>query len=218
MSTDTKKPFVLGLDLDGVVGDYTAAFRPVVAQIKGQSIESMPDPVDFALWNCPGWNIKDKADYTELHRIALNEFHIYRDMPVYEGAIEHINQLVEMGVRIKIVTTRLFTKGDYHKVLTDTSIWLEKNNIPFDEICFVRDKPAVGAHLYIDDAPHNITEIQSELGHDSVIIYDQPWNQGIEGIRAVSDVNGGRIFTQWDHLVGMIPAMAAMKDYTLTKR
>ena len=211
MSTvKNSKPFVLGLDLDGVVGDYTAAFRPVVAEIKGQSIEDMSDPVEFDLSKCPGWNIVDRADFAHCHKIAINDFHIYRNMPIYDGAVARLREMSDLGVRIKIVTTRLITKGDHHKVISDTSAWLEEHGVPFSEICFVSDKAAVGADLYLDDAPHNITQIQEVLGKNRILIYDQLYNRMVDGLRVSPVEVAGKVLSQWDQLVGKILAISAI--------
>ena len=37
-----ERPYVLGVDLDGVCGDYTDAFRTVVAEELGCGLEELP--------------------------------------------------------------------------------------------------------------------------------------------------------------------------------
>lgn len=208
----SKKPFVLGLDLDGVVGDYVSALRNVVSLEKGLDPKDMSEPVEFNMSKAAGWSIKDTAEYFSLHQMGVRKYRIYRDLPVLEDAVEALKLISEAGVRIKVVTHRLLTKGDHNIVIGDTSEWLEKNNIPFSDICFVEDKAAVNADVYIEDAPHNITALQNELGVSRVLIYDQLYNRGVEGVRVTENKVAGRKFSRWARLGAFIPELAQSRD------
>ena len=66
--------------------------------------------------------------------------------------------------------------------MSDTVNWLDESRIPYRDICFLGDKPEVGAHLYIDDAPHNVDALRA-AGND-VIVFEQPYNTDLDGPRA----------------------------------
>ena len=89
---------------------------------------------------------------------------------------------VSADIRIRIITHRLFTKGHHGTIAGDTVQWLERVGIPYWDLCFMRDKYEVMADIYIDDAPHNLVELQ-QTGK-LVIAMDQPYNQDYEGVRA----------------------------------
>jgi capsule biosynthesis phosphatase len=77
----------------------------------------------------------------------------YKDLVPLEGAVERIKQLKSMGHYIIISTARNMAtqESNIGKVVKNigkvTLDWLEKYDIPYDEIYF--GKP--NAHIYIDD-------------------------------------------------------------------
>ena len=44
---------------------------------------------------------------------------------------------------------------------------LERHGIPYWDLCFMRDKAAVGANLYLEDSPANIEALRSD-GHATI--------------------------------------------------
>jgi Predicted phosphoribosyltransferases len=69
-------------------------------------------------------------------------------------------------------------------VLYEKVEWLDKNDIPYWDLCFVRDKPVVGADLYIEDTSKNIIALR-EAGRPT-IIFTNLGNVTLPG-RRVSD-------------------------------
>lgn len=185
---------VFGVDLDGVVGDYNAGFRKSVAAIKDLDPELMEDPTEWNFATARGWEISDREEYLALHKAAVVQHHLFANLPIYKGASENLWKLSNAGVRIKIVTHRLITKGDHGIVVADTVEWLEKYNIPYSDLCFVMDKTVTGADVYVDDAPHNISAIKETLGDGKVIIFNQLYNQ---------DLSGERV-SNWDQLADKV--------------
>ena len=57
----------------------------------------------------------------------------------------------------------------------------------YRDICFLGDKPEVEADIYLEDAPHNIASLRSS--GNSVIVFDAPYNQEVDGPRATSWLN-----------------------------
>ena len=170
--------FVLGVDLDGVVADHTRRFREILADIRGVDPEMYPleRSWDFGEWGlAPG-------EYADLHRIAVMEYDMLRTMNVIPGAADALWRLSDAGVWIRVITHRLYVNWGHDKAIGDTAAWLDIHRIPYRDICFLGAKPEVEADAYIDDAPHNIEQLR-EHGN-TVIIFEQPYNRGLDGLRA----------------------------------
>lgn len=175
------RTFIFGVDLDGVCGDYTAAFREVVAADRGI------DPADLPAersWSFREWGIDTPEEFDRLHRLAVLEHHIFRTMPAMDGAAEVLWRLSDAGVWIRVITHRLYVNWGHAVAVADTVAWLDRVGIPYRDICFLGAKPEVDAHCYVDDAAHNIEALREAGNH--VIVYDAPYNQGVEGPRARS--------------------------------
>ena len=181
MPTDpsgTVKGFILGVDLDGVVGDYTAALRTVVAERTGVDPESLPLE--------RSWDFREGGlspeEFERHHRAAVLEHRIFRTMPVMPGAAEALWRLSDAGVWIRIITHRLYVNWGHATAVADTVAWLDASGIPYRDLCFLGAKPQVEADCYVEDAPHNVAALRSTGGH--VIVFDQPYNRDVEGPRA----------------------------------
>jgi 5'(3')-deoxyribonucleotidase len=170
--------FIFGVDLDGVCGDYTAAFREVVAADRGI------DPSELAeerSWDFAEWGLTPQ-DFERLHRKAVLEDRMFRTMPALPGAAEALWRLSDAGVWIRIITHRLYVNWGHAVAVADTVAWLDEAGIPYRDICFLGAKPEVEADCYVDDASHNVRALREAGNH--VIVFDAPYNRDVEGPRA----------------------------------
>ncbi|MEE3275755.1 MAG: hypothetical protein VX240_06030 [Actinomycetota bacterium] len=181
-------PYVLGVDLDGVCGDYTSAFRSVVADELG--IEEEQLPLERS-WDFTEWNLTPE-DFERLHLIAVADHRILRTMPVIEDAAEALWRLSDAGVWIRIITHRLYVNWSHAIAIADTVEWLDQHRIPYRDICFLGAKPEVEADLYIDDGPHNVEALRAT--GNRVVVFDAPYNRDLGEPRA-SD------WSECEHLV-----------------
>jgi 5'-nucleotidase len=172
-------PFVLGLDLDGVCADYTGGFRRFVAAERGVPTATLPDPVDWDWTRC-GWGIGSREEYLDLHDRAVRGG-LFRDLDPLVGVSAALWALSDAGIRIRVITHRLIVSGGHGPAAADTVTWLEQNDIPFWDFCFVADKPDVGADLYLDDSPANIAAFRA--AGLPAITFDQPYNRHLDGRR-----------------------------------
>jgi 5'(3')-deoxyribonucleotidase len=198
--------FVLGLDLDGVCADYTTYFRRHVAKVLGVKPSTLGPQTHWSFVNS-GW-LRTEDQFTEMHRGAVLNG-MFRKMPMIPGASEQLWRLSDEEVYIRIITHRLCINGHHGKAAGDTVHWLEKNNIPFRDLCFVADKPQVGADVYVDDAPHNIAKLRAAGGY--AIVFDADYNRHVEGPRARNWEEAAELILARKALVeaGKVPSVAA---------
>ena len=185
--------FIFGVDLDGVCGQHTELFREIVARELDVSEESLPLERS---WDFREWGF-GPDDFERLHRVAVLEHRMFRDMKVRPGGAEALGRLSDAGIWIRIVSHRLYGNWGHAVAIADTAQWLDQQRIPYRDVCFVGEKPDVAAHAYVDDGPHNVEGLR-EAGH-TVITFDQPYNRHIDGPRVFS----------WPELEGMVLELAA---------
>jgi 5'(3')-deoxyribonucleotidase len=194
---DRADTFVLGVDLDGVVGDHTARFRDIMAELRGVDPETMPLERS---WDFHEWGF-GPDEYAHYHRIAVMEHDLFRTMPVIDGAADVLWRLSDAGIWIRIITHRLYVHWGHEKAVADTAAWLDAHRIPYRDLCFLGAKPQVEADAYIDDAPHNIEQLRA--AGNAVVVFDQPYNRTItDAPRATSWADVEEIVTVLaaDHL------------------
>ncbi len=211
MAARAPDTFILGVDLDGVVADHTRRFRDIYAEISGIDPESLTLERS---WNFSEWGL-DNDRYTELHRVAVMEHDMFRTMPPIEGAAEALWRLSDAGVWIRIITHRLYVHWGHEKAVADTAAWLDLNRIPYRDLCFLGAKPQAEADAYIDDAPHNVEELRSY--GNTVIVYDQPYNRDLGGLRArswdeVEALVGDLVTSHSGRFEGQLPGIDAGAD------
>ena len=170
--------FVLGVDLDGVCADHAAAFRRVVAADRGIDETGLPDQ---QTWDFAEWGL-DRPEFERLHRVAVLEHRMFRTMPAVPGAAEALWRLSDAGVWIRLITHRLYTNWGHAVAVADTVEWLDRHAIPYRDLCFLGDKPQVGADAYVDDAPHNVVSLRGT--GVPVLVFAQPYNAELDGPRA----------------------------------
>lgn len=170
--------FVLGVDLDGVCADHTAAFRKVVALEQGVEEHTLGPQ---RTWDFTEWGLTAE-DFQRLHRRAVLDHHMFRAMPVVPGAAEALWRLSDAGVWIRLITHRLYTNWGHQVAVSDTVAWLDEHAIPYRDLCFLGQKPQVEADAYVDDAPHNVEALRATGA--PVLVFSQPYNEATAEPRA----------------------------------
>jgi 5'(3')-deoxyribonucleotidase len=171
--------FVFGVDLDGVCADFYGALRPIAAEWLGVSVEDLTPEVTYGL---PEWNLGPMGGYTALHRFAVTQRRLFAEAPPIPGAAPTLRRLSEQGVRIRIITNRLFIKYFHQEAVQQTIEWLDYHGFPYWDLCLMPDKAAVGADLYIEDAPQNVAALRGK-GFPT-IVFTNSTNQELDGPRA----------------------------------
>jgi 5'(3')-deoxyribonucleotidase len=182
------RTFVLGVDLDGVCGDYTAAFRDVVARERGVDASTLG--VERS-WTFDEWDLGDLGGFDRMHRVAVLDHRMFRTMPVMPGAADALWRLSDAGVWVRVITHRLYVNWGHRVAVADTVEWLDTAGIPYRDICFLGRKPEVEADCYIDDSPANVDALRA--AGNRVIVFDQPYNRDLPAPRAGGWVEAERL-------------------------
>ena len=188
--------FILGVDLDGVVGDFYGAMRKIAAEWLNKPLEALTKEVAFGL---DEWGLDEYGGYGRLHRFAVTQRNLFRDMEPITDAPAVLRKLSVRGIRIRIITHRLFLKYSHKTTITQTVDWLDSWDIPYWDLCFMADKGAVGAHVYIDDSPANIRRLRDQ--GNKTIVFSNSTNRDLPGPRA----------SNWQEVERLV--MEAMKEW-----
>lgn len=190
MSTlTTSSDFVLGVDLDNTLADYTGGFRRFVMQELGHETP-YPDPEFWDFNKCKGWPIRSREHFLDLHHRAVSDG-LFLNLDLYDGAQPTLVDFRAAGVKIRIISHRLL--GDPYfdtTAVQDTVEWLYSKQIPFDDICFVSNKTEVDSHLIVEDSPAHLAALRA--ADRNFLIYHQRYNSHVVGLRVHSwlDVYG----------------------------
>jgi 5'(3')-deoxyribonucleotidase len=187
-----ERAFVFGVDLDGVVADFYRGLRPIAAEWLGVDLATLPDRVS---WGLVEWGV-DKAPggYEALHKFAVMQRELFLKLPPMAGAPQALRRLSKEGVRIRIITHRLFIKYFHQIAVSQTIQWLDRHDVPYWDLCFMQEKAAVGADLYIEDSPANVERLRAEGA--ATIVFTNSTNEHLAAPRA----------SDWEDVVAQVLA------------
>ncbi|REK22616.1 MAG: hypothetical protein DWQ40_03025 [Actinobacteria bacterium] len=174
----------LGIDLDGVVADFTKGWMNFYNQEFGTELKVE----DSVSWN----------GLTELtHFKSMGEFwrwasdldgrSIFWHLDTFPGAVEALHDLASEGHHIAILTT----KPEF--AVHDTFEWLAKHELPTTEVHILEDKWRVDCDVYLDDSPIVLPRLILHRGDRTVCRFVRPWNSPVDG---AIDVEGFADFQQ----------------------
>lgn len=150
--------FVFGVDLDGVVADFIQGLKPIAAEWLGVPISDLSDDVSYGFKE---WNIGNEHAYNDLHRFALKERSLFAKLIPIADAAPSLRRLSSRGIRIRIITHRLYIPWFHRQAVLQTVEWLEEHGIPYWDLCFMAEKSSVDADIYIEDSPKNIQSLRA---------------------------------------------------------
>lgn len=193
----SERAFVFGVDLDGVVADFYGGLRPIAAEWLGVDLDTLPERVS---WGLIEWGV-DRAPggYEALHKFAVMQRELFLKLPPMHGAPQTLRKLSKEGVRIRIITHRLFIKYFHQIAVSQTIQWLDRHDIPYWDLCFMQQKTAVGADLYIEDSPENVERLRADGA--TTIVFSNSTNEHLPAPRAGS----------WEEVLEMVLAEKAAR-------
>jgi uncharacterized HAD superfamily protein len=167
---------VVIVDIDDVIGDFRNYFNSWLKE--KYNIHIPEDSTSYY----SSKEVKDHGLSPERVFEVFIEENKLLDIPVLTETVELLDNLRKQGVYIQLLTAR----PDFNlKCKYQTYVWLDKNNIPFDNIDFASEKYIwvakkdyyiKGNVLFaIDDSPKHSMEYAT---HDvKVLLPDLPYNQ-----------------------------------------
>ena len=175
------RQFVFGVDLDGVVADFVEGLRPIAAEWLGVPLDKLTREISYGFLE---WGLDPGGGYEALHRFAVKQRNLFKILPPIPGATPALRRLSTEGIRIRIITHRLYIEWFHKEAVRQTIEWLEEHGVPYWDLCFMRDKAAVGADIYVEDNPSNIKALRAD-GH-LTIVFANSTNRDLESPRAES--------------------------------
>lgn len=159
---------IIKIDVDGVIRNINEKMCYLYNQAFGENLTE-EDIFDYDVEKVFN-KIKE-----ELGRSAVQYFfgwcseEVFLNSRPYDGVIEAIQKLRDAGHKVVIVTWQFNLKNKYN-----TLLFFEKNGIPYDDICFTRDKWMIQGDWLIDDNPEFITD---EREKSRKIMIRMPYNK-----------------------------------------
>lgn len=141
----------VGVDLDGVIYDFTESLR-VYLEAHGWTRAQMPEPVRWEFYE--DWGLP-LPDFITACGDGVDAGVIFRFGAPINDAQYQLQRLRTHGHSIHFITDRSFgTRSE-----ENTGVWIEEYGLPYDSLTFTRDKTAVPVDYMIDDKPANITAL-----------------------------------------------------------
>ena len=167
----------IGVDLDGVVADFTKGWTTQYALDFGKQI-SEDEITDWGL-SKPLTHFENDLDFWNW-AMDINGSSIFRHLELYENSQETLVELSKMGHEIVIISSKPWCS------IHDTLIWLGENKIPTKEVHFIEDKWTVSCDVYLDDAPYQLENFLREVPEKKIIRFERPYNSHLNGSYSIS--------------------------------
>ncbi|MGA7228458.1 MAG: hypothetical protein WBZ45_09665 [Acidimicrobiia bacterium] len=168
----------LGIDLDGVVADFTKGWVSFYNRDFGADLE-----LDVAT----EWNGLTELTHFETMRdfwrwsSDLDGRSLFWHLEPFPGAVEALHALDRAGHDVVIITAKPSFAID------DTHEWIEKVGLPATEVHITDDKWTVDCDVYLDDSPHVLPTLLANRPDRVVCRYVRPWNRPLPGAVDIRD-------------------------------
>lgn len=161
---------VVGIDVDGVLGDAISAIKPLVLRDTGQLVTKD----DYTHWNYLVPIVGSVSKMLALMDEAWNSGLV---QPEENDLRKSFQTLRKADYRIMIITQR--THGS-HAAVTQ---WIQDQKLPYDDLIFLGegDKLNFPLHALVDDNP-SIVQKARHHADKLVMLRDQPWNREVEDV------------------------------------
>ncbi len=167
----------LGIDLDGVVVDFTGGWIRLYNEEFGAEItrdqvmrwHGIPDITHFA----------SKREFWQWARRGAGPS-IFRDFDMYDGSQRWLGDLAREH-EIVIITTKP------HWAVHDTYAWIAEHRIPTREIHVTTQKWRVACDIYLDDNPYQLHDLVRNRPEATVCRFVRPWNGPGPGLVDIHD-------------------------------
>lgn len=184
------------LDVDGVLGDFVSGARRWADDRHDMLFtdEQITDYNIMTSFGLPdGW-----PDFIKW----LSDTRFCKELPVYDGAVEFVDELRKLGEVVAVTTP--FVGVDHWEA--DRRRWLEERfGIADKDVVFCKRKDLVRGEILIDDKPANV-EAFAALSAQTGLLFTRPWNATHTGGYHLR-VNGYRaavkVVREWREAAGL---------------
>jgi len=172
------EPVRLGIDLDGVVANFTQGWMDFYNGQHGTALTFADSQNWQDLLTLTHFNTM-----TEFWRWAarLAGHTVFWHLRPFPDAVESLRALADEGHSVVILTSRPAMGRD------DTHDWVKRHRIPAAEVHFLEHKWMVPCQVYLDDAPHLLPDLVRLRDDASVCRYVRPWNRPVDGAIDIHD-------------------------------
>jgi uncharacterized HAD superfamily protein len=155
----------LGFDIDGVIADFEKPLIQTVKENYGRTIKE----TDIYCFNL---NVVLGITKTEESQLIAEV--LKKDLPLYFGAKETLEQLNQDGHRIYLLTGRYY---QFHNI---TESWLKQKGVLYDQLHLLKVGEKHRANiesldLVVEDSLEEALEWSQKIRN--VLVYDHPWNK-----------------------------------------
>jgi len=164
----------LGIDLDGVVADFTGGW----IDLYNKEFSTNIDVSQADTWSAPIGltHFATMSEFWVWAKTCGEGRSLFRVLDPYPGALSGLDSLVKAGHDIVVITTKP------RFAVQDTYDWLAENEVPAAEVHIIDDKAAVRCEVYVDDAEHNLVSYRRNRPLSTTIRWVQLWNEPLERV------------------------------------
>ena len=148
------KRLKIGIDVDGVLVDFVAAFNREATKVLGRPVNKRPTQWDFT-------DVMPKEDFSKVWLSVRQSYDWFKvnAIPIKE-ALEHLKGLTEQH-DVYFITTRIETKGT--PVSKQTAATLIRFGVQYPTVIVTSNKGAIASALelnaFIDDRFENCEDV-----------------------------------------------------------
>lgn len=169
----------VGVDLDGVVADFTGGWIELYNAEFGASLHT--DQVTG--WDAPAelTTFRSMTEFWRWARTAGSDGRsLFASLRPYPRAVDGLRRLLHEA-HVAIITT----KPGW--AIPDTLGWLAALDLPLREVHITSDKPAVACDIYVEDSPKQLRALRRHRPDAVVCRWVRPWNEPLDGVVDVDD-------------------------------
>lgn len=159
---------IVKIDVDGVIRNINETMCRMYNQLFNENLTV--DDIHFYEVEKVFTKFKEEKGINAAeYFFEISSREVFLESNPYDGVKEAIQKLMDNGHKVIIVTWQ-------HTLMNkiNTLFFLEMNNIPYDDICFTRDKWMIQGDWLIDDNPEFIND---ERDKSKKIMIKMPYNK-----------------------------------------
>lgn len=186
------------IDCDDVLRDFVSGVIKTYNE-QNKTNKTLEDITDWEITK----NLTQIENFYDF--VMKNQTEILLFSEPLPNAKETMQKFKEDGHKITIATHQFYgTEGQ-------TLGWLYKNNIPYDNLCFIKDKYLLRGDVMIDDKLSNLMKFAIHNRPSLSVVVDKPWNKEVKQPYISSD--GIREYVNVFRVKGIMGARNLLNKY-----